>query len=188
MHRLEQGQQTLGGGEALLVIVRGEESHRMAGGLEFVGDNVAGFGGGDGEGDERGRHVEIFEGAGHGVLAADSGDAQLHLCPEGAQKRGHGLAPALRLPAQALKVFLKAEIDVLKLCAGGDQLADALHHGQIRAVVGALFGEVGVEAPGHDGAVVGVALLDRDLLHHGLNGGELVLAAEGHEHGARADG
>ena len=31
-------------------------------------------------------------------------------------------------------------------------------------------------------------LLHGDFLHHGLNGGELIFSAEGHQHGARADG
>ena len=37
------------------------------------------FSGGNGEGDQRGRYVQIQEGAGHGVLAADGGGAQLQL-------------------------------------------------------------------------------------------------------------
>ena len=55
-------------------------------------------------------------------------------------------------------------------------------------MVGALLGNQGVVAPRHQGNGIGVLLLDTDLLHHRLDRGQLVLSAEGHEHGTRADG
>ena len=70
---------------------------------------------------------------------------------------------------------------------GAHQLGDALHHGQISAAVGVSLGQVGVEAPGHAGAGGGL-VLHRQLGDHGHGGGQLVLAAVGHQHGGRADG
>ena len=55
-------------------------------------------------------------------------------------------------------------------------------------MVGALFGDHGIEAPRHIGAIVGIAALHGDLLHHGLHGGFLAAAAEGHQNAARTDG
>ena len=46
------------------------------------------------KGDERGRNVDVLEGAAHGVLAADGGDAQILLRLERAEKRGKRLTPA----------------------------------------------------------------------------------------------
>ena len=45
-----------------------------------------------------------------------------------------------------------------------------------------------IEAPGHVGAGVGVAFEERQLGDHGVEWSDLVLAAEGPEDGARADG
>ena len=160
----------------------------MTRGLEFGGDDFAGLAGGDGEGDQRGRNIQLLEGTGHGVLAADGADAQLHLRPECAQQRGKGLAPALGVLAETLKILLEGQVGVLEGRAGGDQLTHGLHHSQIRAVIGRSGGDEGVIAEGHEGAVVGVLLLHGDFLHHGLNGGELIFSAEGHQHGAGADG
>ena len=53
-------------------------------------------------------------------------------------------------------------------------------------MVRALLGYKRIVAERHERAVVGVLLLDRDLLHHRLNGSQLILAAERHEYRARA--
>ena len=92
------------GGEALAGDLqvrqeRGRAGHvddhdRGAGLLELGGDDVAGLAGDDGEGDERGRDVEVLEGARHAVLAADGGRAELELRFERAEERHERLAPA----------------------------------------------------------------------------------------------
>ena len=53
-------------------------------------------------------------------------------------------------------------------------------------MIGALLCYKRIVAERHERAVIGVLLLDRDLLHHRLNGGQLMLSAERHEHSARA--
>ncbi len=55
-------------------------------------------------------------------------------------------------------------------------------------MIGALLSDIGVVAPGHQGAGVGVLLLDGNFRDHGLSRGQLVLAAEGHQDGPAADG
>ena len=144
--------------------------------------------GGDGEGDERGRDVQVLEGAAHGVLAADGRDLELHLRLQRAQQRLEGLAPALGIALCALTRYLRVEPALLVAAARGHDLGHGLHHRQHRAAEGVRLGQDRVEAPAHQGAGRGLALEHGDLGGHGLGGGELVRAAKGHEHRARADG
>ena len=76
--------------------VPAEEVHRVPSRLELGRQHLVGLQRGNGKGDQRGRHVQIHEGAGHGVLAADGGGAQLQLGVQRAQQGGEGLAPAVR--------------------------------------------------------------------------------------------
>ena len=160
----------------------------MAGGLELVGDDVLDLLGGNSEGDQSGRHIQALEGTGHGILTADGGDLQIHLGIESAEQSSQGLAPTLGIVAQTLEILLEGPVHILKLGTGGHQLGGGLHNSEVCAVVGAVLGDEGVVAPGHDGAVVGVALLQADLVDHGLDGSVLISAAEGHQDGACADG
>ena len=167
---------------------RSETNDLVSGLLEFVRHNVMGFPGGDGEGDQRRRNMQLLKGAAHGVLATDRADAEPHLRFKGAQQRGKGLAPAAAVSAEAFKVLLEAEIHIPEGCAGGDKLADRLNDGEIGPVIRALFGDEGVIPPGHERTVVGVLLLHGNLLDHGLDRGELILSAEGHQHRSGTDG
>ena len=187
-HRVIEGFEALGIGQAVLEVGRPQPADRVPRFLQLGTDNLPGFAGGHREGHQGGRHVQVLEGAGHGVLAADGRHAQIHLGGEGAKQGRRGLSPALGIAAGLFKVLLEGEVDVFKGRAGGDELAHRLHHRRVGAVVGALGGEIGVVAPGHEGAAVGVAVLQGDLVHHGLDGRALELSAEGHEHRARADG
>ena len=63
--------------------------------------------------DQRGRYVQIQEGAGHGVFTANGGGAQLQLRVHSAQQSREGFAPALRLIAELLKELLEGEINFL---------------------------------------------------------------------------
>ena len=87
--------------------------------LELGGQDLAGLDGGNGEGDEGGGHVQVVEGAGHGVLAADGRPAEVQLGLQSAQQGGEGLAPALRLAAQLLKELLEGEVGFFIVPAGG---------------------------------------------------------------------
>ena len=140
-----------------------------------------------GKGNERGGHVEVLEGAAHGVLAADGANAQVDLGVEGAEHAGHGLAPTRGLVAQLFEVLLERKVGLLVLEAGGNELGKALDHGEVGALVLVGLRQVGVEAPGHAAHRGGLAE-DGQLGSHGERGGELRLAAEGHEHGRRTDG
>ena len=121
----------------------------MPGGLELRRDDLTAHARRDGEAHQRGRHVEVFKGAAHGVLAADCGYAEVLLCFERTEQCAHWLAPAFAVMAGLLKVFLERQVYMFKVCAGGDQLTDGFHNGKISAVVGALFGNKGVVSPAH---------------------------------------
>ena len=159
--------------------------------LELGRDGAGGLAHGDGEADQGRRNVElaglVLKRTAHRVLAADGTGAQVDLGHKGAQDGCHGLAPALGLGAQALKVFLEGEIGALVLKAGGNELGDGLDHGQVgaRKLVG--LHQVRVEAPCHGTRRGGLAVYG-ELGDHGRAWGELRLAAKGHEHGRGADG
>ncbi len=183
-----RGEQALGiRRDAVLLVAGGDAYHAVAGRLELRGGDVGHVSQRHGKADQGGRHVQVLEGAGHGVLAANGANAQVHLGHEGAQDRGRGLAPALGLVAELLEVLLEGQVHVLVPEACRDQLGHGLDDGQVgaRELVGGT--EVGVEAPGHAGHRGGLAL-NGQLGHHGHAGRELVPAAKGHEHRGRADG
>ena len=157
--------------------------------LELGGEHLTRLDGRDGEGDQRGGHVQIVEGARHGVLAADGGAAQLQLGVQGPQQGGEGLAPAGGLVPQLLKELLEGQIGLPVVRAGGHQLG----YGGVDRVLCPLVGVggqgLGVAAPGHDAGLAGLLLrLHGEEGGHDLGRGALGLAAEGHEHAARADG
>ena len=160
----------------------------MAGPLELRGEDAAHLVGGHGKGHQGGGDVQVLKGAAHGVLAADGGDLQLLLGPVGPQEGGQRLAPAVGILPQLLEVLLEAQVGLLQIGTGGHQFGHRLDDRQVGPVVGALLGDIGVIAPGHQGAGVGLPFLPGDLVDHGLGGGELILATEGHEDGAPADG
>ena len=155
--------------------------------LELGGDDAAGLADGGGEGHQRGRHIQLLEGAGHAVLTADGGDAEADLRVQCAQQSGQRLAPALRGSAKALEVLLEGQVGVLIAEAGGHQLGHTLDDGHPCAHILVGAHEVGVVAPCHAGAGVGLAVHGQ-LCDHGVLGGQLACAAEGHQHGGRADG
>ena len=174
--------------QPVAVILRRNADDRVACLLEFRRDHLPAVGGAHCKGNQGGGHVDVLKGTGHGVLAADGSAAHFQLCPEGAQQCRKGLAPANRVVLGALEIFLEGEPALVVGTAGSHDLGDGLHHRQHRPVVGALFADDRVEAPAHQGAGVGLPLEHRNLCRHSLSGGQLILAAEGHQHRAGADG
>ena len=55
-------------------------------------------------------------------------------------------------------------------------------------MIGTLLCNKGIVTPGHKGAVVRVLFLNRNLLHHGLDGSQLILTAKGHQNRTGTDG
>ena len=139
------------------------------------------------EADQGGGNVQVLEAAGHGVLAADGAAAQVDLCVQGAQQGCQGLAPTLCVGAQLLEVLLEGEVCVLAAQTGSDQAGNAVYDGDVCSLVLVCAGQVGVEAVCHAGNRGGFAQYGK-LGDHCLGGGELALAAEGHQDGACADG
>ena len=142
---------------------------------------------GDGEGDQRRRDVHIVERAAHRVLAADRAEAQLLLRSVCAQQGGKRLAEALRVLAQPLEVFLEGEVGSLEVAARRDELGNRLNDRRRRAEERVLLGIVGIKAERHDRCGLALAVQGGHGRRHDLRRGELVLAAERHEHRVRAD-
>ena len=69
--------------EAFVVGGGGDERELRARGFELGGEGLAGLAGSEGEGDEGGGDVEVLEGSGHGIFAADGGEAESLLGVEG---------------------------------------------------------------------------------------------------------
>ncbi|MDU4248924.1 MAG: hypothetical protein E7I19_17160, partial [Thomasclavelia ramosa] len=120
-------------GQTVGQVARRDAYDTVIGVLEFRGGGALHVAHGHGEGDQRRRHVEILERTGHGVLAADGAGAQVHLGHQRAEYGGRRLAPAFRLVAQLLEVLLEAQVGLLMLEAGRDQLGQRLDHGQVGA-------------------------------------------------------
>ena len=141
------------------------------------------------EAHQRRRDIDLVEGSGHGVLAADGSKAQLHLRLVRAQQRREGLAPAEGLLiVHSAEVLLEGKVDLSPVAAGSSDLRHGIRHREGRAVEGTPLGEIRVEAVAHHGDGVGLAAQDRQLRDHGLGLGHLVGAAVGHGHRAGADG
>ena len=187
-HQPEMGQKRLGIGQPGLVVLRLQQADGVTRRLELIGYNVLYLLCGDGKGHQGGGHIQVFKGTGHGVLATNGGNLQILLGFKRTQEGCQGLAPPLGIPAHPLEILLEGEVYVFIGRSGGHQFGGGLHHRQVRPVIGALLGNEGIVTPGHEGARIGVSLLQAHLVDHGLDGGLLMLAAEGHEHSPGSNG
>ena len=187
-HLTVKGNERLCLGQAVFILLRGYQAQGMAGCFQLRRYYLPGLAGGHRKTYQGGRHIQIFEAAAHGVLAADGADSQIQLGLESTQQGCQRLAPALLVLPQAFKVLLEGQVHLGEIRPGGNQLGNALHHSQVSTVVGALLGDEGIIAKGHKGAVVRMLLFHGDFLHHGLNGSLLILAAEGHQYRTGTDG
>ena len=170
-----------------VLVVGAQNNNRAVRLLELRALHIAGVADGSGKADQRRGHIQPLKAAGHRVLAADRGNAQTHLGIQRTKQGGHRLAPALGLIVHMLKIFLERQVHILMVEARADQLGHALDHGHIRAAVGVSLSQIGVKAPGHAAAGGGFAV-NGQLGGHSHRGGQLVLAAVGHQHGRGADG
>ena len=180
------------------IIIRGQRSGvvRVAGDkadgvprfLEFGRNDLARLAGGNREGAERRRNVHLLERARHGVLAANRRDVQIQLRIQRAQQRRERLAPARRIRAHALEIFLEGQIRLLVVKARADQLRHALDDRQIAALIRRLRQDFRVHPVRHAGHGIRHAMTNRQLCNHRLVRGQLIFAAEGHQDRRRADG
>ena len=164
-----------------------EQVNLVSGLLEFRGNDLPCIHGGDAEGHQGGRHVNVLEGSAHGILSANGRQAQLLLHPEGSQQGAQRLAPGMGIGGHPLKIFLVGEAHMRPVGSGGGHFGAGLHHRIGGAVVRAPEGQVRVVSEGHHaggvGKSVGGKLLDGDLRFRGL-----AFSAVRHEHGGTADG
>ena len=185
---IPDGQQGLRDGQTVFADLRAEPDQSVSCGLDVVGHDVGHPSGGDGKGDQCRRNVQRLKTAAHRVLTADGGDSQLHLGTERAKQSRKRLPPPARIMSRLFKVLLEGQVDVLKCGAGRNQLGDAFHDREVRAMEGTFFGQVRIIAPRHEAAGIRIPMLHGNLLHHRLNGRLLLSAAERHQHGTGADG
>ena len=175
------------GRDAIVGVLRDHNNHLVVGVLELRRGHAVDLAQAGGKRDQRGRHVEVLERAGHGVLAANGANAQVKLGHKRAEKSGRGPAPALGVVAELLEVLLEREIEVLVLEAHGNELGDGLNDGQVGAGVLVLAHEVGVVAPRHARARGGLAV-HGELCRHAKRRRELRCATKRHEDGRGANG
>ena len=159
----------------------------VSGFLEFRGDDGPGIHRRNAEGDEGGRDMDMLEGAAHGVLAADGGEAQLLLHLDRSQERAQRLAPGMRVVGHPLEVFLVGEAHAGPVGTGAGHFRAGLDDGVGRTVVRAPDRKVRVVAEGHDAGRIGITV-HRKLLYGNLRLGKLTFTAVRHEHRGTAHG
>ncbi len=135
--------------QAIGMVHGGDADHTVARRLELGGSGAAHVTDRHGERDQRGRHIQVLERAGHGILAADRARAQVDLGHERAQHGGDRLAPTVGFVAQLLEVFLEAQVRLFMLEAGGHELGERFHDRKVCAGELVALHDVGVEAPCH---------------------------------------
>ena len=94
--------------------------------LEFGRNDMPGVLGGDVERDKCRRHIEILEGAAHGVLATQGSQTELFEHPDAAEHGGAGFAPAVRVVAHLLEILLEGESEITIVGAGSHHLGHGL--------------------------------------------------------------
>ena len=173
----------------IVVVPLQTEAHQLiAGDLQFRRDHMGALFHIHRKGNQSGRHIDIVESSGHGILAADGRKAVSQLRVEGAEQRREGLAPALRFLRHPAEVFLEGEADLRMISARRHDSGDGFRHRIHRSMVRAPGGQVRVEAAAHEGHRIRFSFQNGKLRRHHLRLGELIFSAVGHQHAARADG
>ena len=140
------------------------------------------------KGNQSRRHIDIVEGSGHGVLAADGGKAVAQLCIKGTEQRREGLTPALRILRHPAEVFLEGKTDLRMISARRHDSGDGFRHRIHRSVVRAPGGQIGVKAAAHERHRIRFSFQNGKLCRHHLRLGKLIFSTVGHQHAARTDG
>ena len=135
-----------------------------------------------------GRHIDIIEGAGHGILAADGRQSESHLCVISSKERRKRLTPPLRSLTHSAEIFLEGKADLLTVAARRNDLCHGLRHRIDRAVVRTPGGDLRIKAVTHHRHRIGFSGEHRQLCRHHLGFRQLIFSAIGHQHTARADG
>lgn len=125
------------------------KSTRLPGALEFGRGHAIDWAACGGERNERGRYVELFEGARHGVLAADRAHFSIDLRHERAEHGRNRLTPTRGLFTKAFEVFLERIVGVLALEARSHKLRERFDDREVGAIELVRLGKIRVEAPGH---------------------------------------
>ena len=132
------------------------------------------------KGYEGGRNVDLFESTAHGIFSADCRAAVIELRFKRAEQGGQRLTPPLGIFLRFFEIFLEGKIHFFKRRARSDQLCNAFHYGEIRAVIRAFFRNVGIAPPRHIRNGIRVPLLYRNKVRHRLRRRGLIRSAERH--------
>ena len=87
------------------------------------------------KGYQRRRNIDMVEGAGHTVLAADGWQSETDLCIICAEQRRKRLAPALRIACHPPEILLEGEADPGGISTCRHDLRHGLNHRIHRSVV-----------------------------------------------------
>ena len=156
--------------QTILDISRTQAHQTVTSLLKLRRNNILRFSGSNSKRYQCGRHIQIFKCTTHRVLAANGANSQFKLCFKRTQQSCQGLAPTACILTQTLKILLESKVNIFKRCTSCNQLGNRFHDCQICTMIGALLHDEGVVAPRHKGAIICMLLLNRDLLHHSLNG------------------
>ena len=122
-----------------LILLDAELDENIACSLEFGCHDVLRLSDIDREGDQCGRDIDVdpflAEGAGHGILAADTGKTETDLGVIGAEQGGQGLAPPGGFLGHAPEILLESEVEVSVIAALCHDLGHGLSDRVNRAVV-----------------------------------------------------
>ena len=142
----------------------------------------------DSEGHKGRRYIDIVEGSGHGILAADGCKTVTHLCLISTEQSGKRLAPALRILCHSAEILLEGKMNLPEITAGSHYFCHGLRDSVNSTMIRAPAGQVRIKAIGHHGHGRCIALQHRHFGNHCLCLGQLVFAAVRHEHTGCTDG
>ncbi len=110
------------------------------------------------KGNQGRRYIYVIEGTGHGILAADAGQAVSNLGIISTQQSGEGLAPTLRILGHSAEVFLECEMQLFIVTACCHDLGNRLCHCINRAVIRAPGREIRIKSIAHHGDGIGLGM------------------------------
>ena len=156
--------------------------------LKFCGNNMVSLCGGNSEGNERRRNVNLFKCTRHGVFTADCTAGEFQLCLECTEQGCHWLAPAFRIVLCPFKVFLESQPAVMPATACCNNFCNGFYNGTHCTVVRAAFADQRIITPAHERAGICFATEHRNLCCHCLRWGQLISTAERHQNRSCTDG
>ena len=121
--------------QLVLILRYADPDQLVSRGLQFRCDHILQFRDIYREGYKRRRNIDVIEGTGHAVFAADGSKTVLDLRLIRAEKSRKRLAPSLRVFGHSAEVFLEGEMNLVEITACRDNFRDGLCHSVNRSVI-----------------------------------------------------